>query len=144
MKKTFYSLGWLDRASHRLEISISPDNTKNSAKIPAHIPPMCSLQFALTNCIDIRSSPRKVKNQKRYSDKVQVWNRISWDCSSIARRMKMKNDVWKNYAAKKVRKFTSNMLWKNIYRFSIFSIIFQVAHPMWPSLLVNIHLRSTA
>ncbi|CAF1398824.1 unnamed protein product [Adineta steineri] len=52
-------LGWLDKASHQLDISISPDNTKKSAKIPAHIPPLCSLQYALTNCIDIRLSPRK-------------------------------------------------------------------------------------
>jgi len=49
----------MDQASHRLDISISPDNTKKSAKIPTHIPPMCSLRHALTNCIDIRSSPRK-------------------------------------------------------------------------------------
>ncbi|CAF2086670.1 unnamed protein product [Rotaria magnacalcarata] len=52
-------LEWLDKASHRLEISISPDNTKKSTKIPAYIPPMCSLRYALVNCIDIRSSPRK-------------------------------------------------------------------------------------
>jgi hypothetical protein len=50
----------MDKASHHLDISISPDNTKKSAKVPAHIPTMCSLRYALTNCIDIRSSPRKV------------------------------------------------------------------------------------
>ncbi|UJR31040.1 hypothetical protein I4U23_018550 [Adineta vaga] len=52
-------LQWLDKASHQLDISISPDNTKKSAKVPVHIPSMCSLRYALTNCIDIRSSPRK-------------------------------------------------------------------------------------
>jgi hypothetical protein len=54
----------MDKASHRLEITISPDNTKKSAKIPAHIPLMCSLRYALTNSIDIRSSPRKVKGKQ--------------------------------------------------------------------------------
>ncbi|CAF2754762.1 unnamed protein product [Rotaria sp. Silwood2] len=52
-------LEWMDKASHQLDISLSPDNTKKSAKIPTYIPPMCSLRYALTNCIDIRSSPRK-------------------------------------------------------------------------------------
>ena len=51
----------MDKALHGLDISISPDNIKKSAKIPAHIPSMCSLRYALTNCIDIRSSPRKVR-----------------------------------------------------------------------------------
>lgn len=51
----------MDKSSHQLNISISPDNTKKSTKVPAHIPPMCTLHYALMNCIDIRSSPRKVK-----------------------------------------------------------------------------------
>ncbi len=55
----------MDKASHRLDISISPDNTKKSAKIPTHIPFQCSLRYALTNCIDIRSSPRKVNGKKQ-------------------------------------------------------------------------------
>jgi hypothetical protein len=55
----------MDKSSHQLDISISPDNTKKSAKIPTYIPSMCSLRYALTNCIDIRSSPRKVKEKKR-------------------------------------------------------------------------------
>jgi hypothetical protein len=54
----------MDKSSHQLDISISPDNTKKSAKIPTYIPSMCSLRYALTNCIDIRSSPRKVKEKK--------------------------------------------------------------------------------
>ena len=58
----------MDKASHRLDIAISPDNTKKSAKVPAYIPPMCSLRYALTNCIDIRSSPRKVKQKEKRID----------------------------------------------------------------------------
>ncbi len=64
MKIFLFSLEWIDQASHRLDITISPDNTKKSAKIPTHIPAMCSLRYALTNCIDIRSSPRKVRKKK--------------------------------------------------------------------------------
>lgn len=54
----------MDKASYQLDITISPDNTKKSTKIPTHIPAMCSLRYALTNCIDIRSSPRKVKKNE--------------------------------------------------------------------------------
>jgi hypothetical protein len=55
----------MDKSSHQLDISISPDNTKKSAKIPTHIPSMCSLRYALMNCIDIRSSPRKVTGKRQ-------------------------------------------------------------------------------
>jgi len=61
----------MDKASHRLDITISPDNTKKSAKLPTHIPSMCSLRYALINCIDIRSSPRKVK-EKRKTNKSEI------------------------------------------------------------------------
>ncbi|CAF1062426.1 unnamed protein product [Didymodactylos carnosus] len=52
-------LGWTSMANNLVHIIISPDNTKKSAKLPSHIPDLCTLKYAFLHCIDIRSCLRK-------------------------------------------------------------------------------------
>lgn len=131
--KILFSLDWKKFSRNRLEIEISPENTKKSAKVPAHIPPGCSLHFAFVNSIDIRSAPRKVKSKIFLNLKKRKYfsfSRIFCVCSLMRRPIQMKNVASKNCAAAKAQKTTFVLFSKKIYRCSTFSIIFRVVVPI--------------
>uniref|UniRef100_A0A914WD81 Methionine synthase reductase n=1 Tax=Plectus sambesii TaxID=2011161 RepID=A0A914WD81_9BILA len=50
-------LGLLMLADNRLDVVVNPKTEKKNAIVPAHIPPVCTLRYLFTYCLDIRRSP---------------------------------------------------------------------------------------
>lgn len=61
-------MGLLTLADQKCSVEVDKNATKPNASVPGYIPPISSLRYIFTHCLDIRRSPGRVRlnNMKNF------------------------------------------------------------------------------